>query len=106
MPIWDYRTQQLPIVRALAQVYVFKAHVLEAIKLYTDERLDCRVRMGIGASVKASMARQAQPSFFELSERCGAQGLFEHNQIIPNQVCYESIWSEFILMLFHFHRCL
>ena len=86
MPIWNFRTQQLPILQALSQVYVMKAHMLEATKLFTDKALDVRVRMGIAATVKASMVQQCQASFFALSERCGAHGLFQHNQIITTLV--------------------
>lgn len=91
MPIWTFRTQQLPILHALAQVYVMKAHMLEAIKLFVDENSDIRVRMGIAATVKASMVQQCQASFFALSERCGANGLFQHNQIITTLVRFQFI---------------
>ncbi|TDL26559.1 acyl-CoA dehydrogenase NM domain-like protein [Rickenella mellea] len=84
--IWNFRTQQLPIVRALAQVYVMKAHALEAIRMFKDTDIDVRTRMGIAASVKAAMIQHTQSSLFALSERCGAHGLFEHNQIIATQL--------------------
>ena len=86
MPIWSFRTQQLPLFQALSQVYVMKAHMLEATKLFTDKALDVRIRMGVAATVKASMVQQCQASFFALSERCGANGLFQHNQIITTLV--------------------
>lgn len=85
-PLWSFRTQQFPILHALSQVYVMRAYATEAIRLFKDDALDIRVRMGIASALKAVMTTQSQASLVLLSERCGAQGLFEHNQIISIQV--------------------
>ncbi|TDL17007.1 acyl-CoA dehydrogenase NM domain-like protein [Rickenella mellea] len=84
--IWNFRTQQIPILHALAQAYVMKAHALGAIQLFKDTEIDMRTRMGIVASVKAVMIQHTQSSLFALAERCGANGLYEHNQIIAAQL--------------------
>ncbi|TDL17003.1 hypothetical protein BD410DRAFT_886239 [Rickenella mellea] len=93
LSIWNFRTQQIPIVRALAQAYAMKAHALEAIRLVKDTDMDVRTRMGVAASANAVMIQHTQTSLFTLSERCGAHGLFEHNQIITAQVSQRSYSS-------------
>ena len=85
-PIIELRTQQSPILHALAQVFVLEAYAKEAVEHFTNRDLDVRVRHGIAASTKAVMVYHCQRSLFDLSERCGAQGLFGHNQIIAAQV--------------------
>lgn len=90
-PIWSFRTQQIPILRAFAQVEVMKAFASEAIDTYSNPEspLDPRVRAGIACCAKAFLVQQSEGSLhvLALSERCGAQGLFHHNQIISVQVC-------------------
>ncbi len=88
MPIWTFRTQQIPILRAYAQLAAMKAFAREAISLYTDSKspLDPRVRAGIACCAKAFLVQQVEGSLPALSERCGAQGLFLHNQIAAVQV--------------------
>lgn len=87
MAIWTFRTQQIPILRAYAQLAVMKAFAREAISLYTDSKppLDPRVRAGIACCAKAFLVQQVEGSLPALSERCGAQGLFLHNQIAAVQ---------------------
>ncbi|KLO09037.1 acyl-CoA dehydrogenase NM domain-like protein [Schizopora paradoxa] len=62
-PIWTFRTQQIPILTCFARHAVMKAFAKEAISLFVDPNLDPRAQFGIA------------------SERCGAQGLYLHNQI-------------------------
>ncbi|KLO15450.1 acyl-CoA dehydrogenase NM domain-like protein [Schizopora paradoxa] len=87
-PIWNFRTQQIPILRAFAQVEVMKAFANEAITSYTNTKtsLDPRTRAGIACCVKAFLAQQGEGSLSALSERCGAQGLFNYNQIASTQL--------------------
>ncbi len=82
-PIWTFRTQQIPILRAFALVEVMKAFAREAISMYTDvdSLPDPRVRAGIACCVKAFLIQQGEANLSALLERCGAQGLFLHNQI-------------------------
>lgn len=85
-PIWNFRTQQIPILRAFALVAVMKALAREATSNYADASLDPRVRAGIACCVKAFLVQHCESTLSALSERCGAQGLFLHNQIAAVQV--------------------
>ncbi|KAK0468077.1 acyl-CoA dehydrogenase NM domain-like protein [Desarmillaria tabescens] len=80
-PIISFRTQQVPILTALAQAYVMRALFDASIKLFTDVSLDFRVRHAIATATKSVMVCHTQAAALELGERCGAQGLFEINQI-------------------------
>ncbi|TCD66582.1 hypothetical protein EIP91_001139 [Steccherinum ochraceum] len=88
MPIISFRTQQLPIFHALAQAKVLDAYAKDSAQRFSspDADLDPRVRYGIAAAFKAVMMQHCQSSLFTLAERCGAQGLFEYNQIIQLQL--------------------
>ncbi|KAG2062739.1 acyl-CoA dehydrogenase NM domain-like protein, partial [Suillus decipiens] len=79
VPIISYRTQQLPLLHAIAQAFVLRALYKMAIKQFMDKNLDVRVRHGVAACCKAVMVQHAQFANFALSERLGAQGLFEYN---------------------------
>jgi acyl-CoA oxidase len=87
IPILSFRTQQLPILHTLAQVHVLEAYVKDAVKRFVSPGLDPQVRQGIATTFKAVMIKHVQGSLPVLSERCGAQGLFEHNGIIRHEVC-------------------
>jgi len=81
IPIIHFRTQQIPILTTTAQVYVMEAFARWATKIFRDTSLDTRVRHGIAAVLKAVMVQHSQASAIAISDRCGAQGLFAHNQI-------------------------
>ncbi|CEL01765.1 hypothetical protein ASPCAL01343 [Aspergillus calidoustus] len=85
-PILSFRTQQRPILFALAQVTVWEAYADWSTKLFTDKSIDYSIRHGIATTFKAVLTQGTQSSLFALSERCGAQGLFEYNHIIENQL--------------------
>ena len=84
--IFEFSTQQRPILHAVAQVRVWEAFAADAINQYTDPKQDSRVKAGIAAAFKACLTTGSQGSLYTLSERCGAQGLFVHNQIIEAQL--------------------
>lgn len=86
MTIIGFRTQQRPILHALAQVYVFDAYAEDSARLYVDSRIEKPVRHGIGTVLKAVVNQATQSSLYSLAERCGAQGLFEYNNIIESQL--------------------
>ncbi|KAJ7235006.1 acyl-CoA dehydrogenase NM domain-like protein [Mycena haematopus] len=88
IPIINFRTQQIPILHALAQSFVMQAfmHRSTTLKKFTDFTVDPAVRAGIAAAAKTVMIMHAQESCTELSDRLGAQGLFGHNQIINLQL--------------------
>ena len=52
-----------------------------AIEQFCDTRIDSRVRHGIAAIFKGVMVQHSQQGALGVSERCGAQGLFAHNQM-------------------------
>ncbi|KAL3495497.1 acyl-CoA dehydrogenase/oxidase C-terminal [Aspergillus germanicus] len=85
-PILSFRTQQRPILFALAQVAVWEAYADWSIKSFTDTTINYSMRHGIATTFKAVLTQGTQASLFALSERCGAQGLFEYNHIIENQL--------------------
>ncbi|RDA87725.1 hypothetical protein CP532_1789 [Ophiocordyceps camponoti-leonardi (nom. inval.)] len=80
-----FRTQHGPICHALAQLMVFEAWVPDCVGLFMNQTLDSGVRLGMGAIVKASLTNATQTNLFTLAERCGAQGLYECNDIIESQ---------------------
>ncbi|EIN05643.1 acyl-CoA oxidase [Punctularia strigosozonata HHB-11173 SS5] len=82
VPILSFQTQELPVYTAVAQSYVLDALSRYSVKHFQDPSLDPRARHGVATCLKAAMMSHAQASHYELSERCGAQGLFGHNQII------------------------
>ncbi|KAF7357181.1 Acyl-CoA dehydrogenase NM domain-like protein [Mycena sanguinolenta] len=87
IPIIDFRTQQIPILHALAQSFVMQAFMrTSTLKMYTDFTVDTRVRAGIAAAAKVMMMIHIQESCTQLSDRAGAQGLYGHNQIISMQL--------------------
>ncbi|KAH9941951.1 acyl-CoA dehydrogenase NM domain-like protein [Amylocystis lapponica] len=91
VPIMSFRTQQLPIMHAIAQIEVMKAHKQVAIELYRDTSLDPRVRSGVAAAAKASMTEHTCTSLALLSERLGANGVFEHNGVMQSELTMRGI---------------
>ncbi|KAG1872911.1 acyl-CoA dehydrogenase NM domain-like protein [Suillus subalutaceus] len=81
VPILSYRTQQLPLLHAIAQAFVLGALYKWAIEQFMDKNLDVRARHGVAACCKAVMVQHAQFANCALSERMGAQGLFEYNRL-------------------------
>lgn len=81
IPIMTFRTQQSPILTAVAQSYVLRAFHNDAIKIIVDDDVDPRVKNGLASCVKAIMVQHCQQSMLALSDRCGAQGLFSYNQM-------------------------
>ncbi|KAG7447424.1 acyl-CoA oxidase [Guyanagaster necrorhizus] len=81
-PIISFRTQQIPIFTAVAQTYVIEAWTKHAIKHFMDPAADRQARHAITTIYKSVVMENAQTTHFNLSERLGAQGLFDYNQII------------------------
>lgn len=94
-PILSFRTQHAPILTAAANAYVMQALQRWAIEKFLDGGLDGRVRHGIAAIFKGLMIRHSQQDAIAVSERCGAQGLFVHNQMMCHYVS---------IRVFCFHR--
>jgi len=70
-----YRTQQIPVLSAIAQAYVLEAFQKWAAQKFSDTDEDMRVRHGIASILKAVGVQTAQGVGLNLSERCGAQGV-------------------------------
>ena len=84
VPIISFRTQQQPIMHMLAQISVYEAFINDCIRIYMEPGLKPTVRHGIATIVKAVVNSEPMRIMYELTERCGAQGLFEFNGILQN----------------------
>ncbi|KIY50432.1 acyl-CoA dehydrogenase NM domain-like protein [Fistulina hepatica ATCC 64428] len=80
-PIIAFRTQQVPVLTALAQSFVMRALHEWAVQRFMDISVDARVRHAMASIVKVVMIQHAQSANLGLGDRCGAQGLFEVNQL-------------------------
>ncbi|KAI9452338.1 acyl-CoA dehydrogenase NM domain-like protein [Russula earlei] len=80
-PIISFQTQKQPILTAVAQAFVLQAMNKQAITWFTDAAIDPRVRHAVATVHKVTMIQTAQAANFTLGDRCGAQGLFEANQL-------------------------
>ncbi|KAF8148429.1 acyl-CoA dehydrogenase NM domain-like protein [Crassisporium funariophilum] len=81
VPLLHFRTQQIPVLTALAQSYVLEAYQKWAAKCFSDPEEDPRVRHGIASCFKAVAVQTSQGIAIALSERCGAQGIQAVNQM-------------------------
>jgi hypothetical protein len=83
IPVIKFRTQQIPIFTGLAhwQAYVLRAFEGWAVESFRERKEDLRVRHGIAACFKVAAVQICQAANLAISNRCGAQGLFEHNQM-------------------------
>lgn len=97
VPIISFRTQQIPIVLAVANAFVMQSLHRYAVKIFIDETLDPRVRHGVAACAKAVMLQHSQTAHQTLSERCGAQGLFDYNQLSNQYVCHRTLILSYTL---------
>ena len=80
-PIISFQTQKQPILTAVAQSFVLQAMHKRAVSWFMDHSLDPRVRHAIATVHKVAMIQTAQWANLALGDRCGAQGLFEANQL-------------------------
>ncbi|RAQ53985.1 acyl-CoA oxidase [Aspergillus flavus] len=86
VPIISLRTQQLPILHALAQIAVFEPFAQDSIQQFKRSNDIPVIQQIISFTFKAVLCQASQPRFHALSKRCGAQGLSEYNQIIGSQL--------------------
>jgi acyl-CoA oxidase len=84
VPIISFSTQLRPILDALAQATVFEAlsdSVMRSVQCQHSE--NDRDNLGVMATIwKATVIAAAQPTYNELVEGCGWQGLFAYNRLI------------------------
>ena len=85
-PILSFRTQQLPILTTAVQSMVAKTFRETAIKNFRNPEVDYRVRHAWATIFKATVVHHAQAGTLALAARCGAQGIFAHNEIISQHV--------------------
>lgn len=82
VPILFFRTQHLPLLRALAHLAVLEKMAQWTIERFRDPTTDPKVRHGLAVLSKAVFTQLGQEDIAEMIERCGAQGLFCHNQLV------------------------
>ncbi|KAL9708582.1 hypothetical protein Ac2012v2_008264 [Leucoagaricus gongylophorus] len=80
-PIMSFQTQKGPILIALAQSFVMKAFHEVAVKKFMEKTHDFYVQHAISTILKVVMMQHGQTANLGLGDRCGAQGLFEANQL-------------------------
>ncbi|KAI0249451.1 acyl-CoA dehydrogenase NM domain-like protein [Lactifluus subvellereus] len=80
-PIISFQTQKQPILTAVMHAFVLEAMHKQAVAWFMDPALDPRVRHAVATVHKVVMIQTAQAANFTLGDRCGAQGLFEANQL-------------------------
>ncbi|KAL0256634.1 hypothetical protein SLS55_009029 [Diplodia seriata] len=85
LPLLHYRTHQAPILHALAQSLVWAAAASHAAATFASPTAPAAVKSALAISFKTAIQAQAQASLTTLSARCGAQGLYEHNQLVSCQ---------------------
>ncbi|KAJ7437590.1 acyl-CoA dehydrogenase NM domain-like protein [Mycena galericulata] len=81
IPIITFRTQHAPILVTLAQTFVAKEFLKVALVKFTDETTNFAVRQAWATILKATLVDHSKTATLVLSSRCGAQGLFAHNEI-------------------------
>jgi acyl-CoA oxidase len=89
-PIWSFRTQQLPIISAIATAGILEAFTNWATTVFADSSLDMRIRHAVATCTKAVLVSSHQTMNQLVSDRCGAQGLFEYNQMATQHVNFIS----------------
>lgn len=91
IPIITFQTQKIPVLTAVAQAFVATAFLDWGIKMFCENTLrDGRVKHAIASIVKTVILAHTLESGYALAERCGAQGLFEVNQITGTFVSFSS----------------
>ncbi|PYI14707.1 acyl-CoA oxidase [Aspergillus violaceofuscus CBS 115571] len=81
VPILSFRTQQLPIARALAHVAVMEPLVEWVVSQQNNSSLGIMSRHALSAALKSLFVFNGQESLSALVERSGAQGMFPENQM-------------------------
>lgn len=85
-PIISFQTQKIPILSAVAQSFVMQAFHDKCVSVFSNIKVDSRVRHAIASTLKVVMIEHAQTAHLALGDRCGAQGLFEVNQLTAMHV--------------------
>ncbi|RAL13722.1 putative acyl-CoA oxidase [Aspergillus homomorphus CBS 101889] len=91
MPVIRFRTQHLPILHAIARVYVLQAFLIQAAMGFRDPKADPRVRHAIATAFKAVAIQNFQTSIKALNEGCGWHGYYERNQILQAELEFRAV---------------
>jgi alkylation response protein AidB-like acyl-CoA dehydrogenase len=86
MAVMKFRTQQLPILHAIAQYHVLQAYLVHSAAAFKTRKMDPRVRHGIATAFKAVAVQHAQKSIKAINDGCGWHGFYEHNQLLQLEV--------------------
>lgn len=87
MPIMSFRTQQLPILHCLAQGYVLEKFYRRCIEwLRNVPKEDLQSLNALQAIAKVTIIGHWRRTGCTIADRCGAQGTFDFNQIMPMEV--------------------
>ena len=79
-PIISFSTQYLPILTGIAQTYVMDAFGHASRERFAGAQ-DLVMRHFVAAVFKTTVMKLASEVIYGLGDRCGAQGLFEVNQL-------------------------
>lgn len=90
-PIISFRTQQWPILHATAAAMVLDIWYPAAIEATMDRSVHHNIRHAFAVIAKTTICRHFQRCIPEVSERCGAQGTFEHNYMAKIEVSSPSL---------------
>ncbi|KAJ5900219.1 uncharacterized protein N7473_004289 [Penicillium subrubescens] len=85
IPIINFRSQQIPILHAIAQIRVMEAFADYAITCFMNST-STQGRQRLATILKASFIHNMEQCSASLPQRCGAQGMFKHNQICEYNV--------------------
>jgi acyl-CoA oxidase len=85
-PILKFRTQQIPVLTSIAHAMVLDTYFQWTVTNFVNADEDMRVRHGLAACYKVVSLQLSQAAASTISERCGAQGLFQHNMLTTLQV--------------------
>ncbi|KAK7060955.1 hypothetical protein VNI00_000690 [Paramarasmius palmivorus] len=86
--VLSFRTQQFPILHALAQGFVLDAFY-RCASSWVSGQTETGFRIAIATIVKVTMISHWRRTGCTIADRCGAQGTFDFNQILPMEVSEE-----------------
>ncbi|KAG7087211.1 hypothetical protein E1B28_013191 [Marasmius oreades] len=97
VPIISFRTQYRPILHALSRSLVFRAFFIQLRSAghfdvaweNRDDFAEFQVRSGYATIFKVLGMNLTRESLADLRERCGAQGLFVHNQLLDGEATFK-----------------
>ena len=70
----------------------------KVVSIFRDPSVDIQIRQAVAAVLKVVMIQHAQAAQLTLGDRCGAQGLFEVNQLTAMHVSISASLYVIVLM--------